>query len=148
MTDTTDEITTPAIAAFDHVGLTVRDLEASIEWYRKVFQAKPVAGDFPHYGREWTGFARLLVEPHTNTSFGLHHNTANQGEEMNEARTGLDHVSFRVDGREALAAWAARLDDLGVAHSGIQSVKTPFAFSTIIFRDLDNNQLEFIAPGV
>jgi catechol 2,3-dioxygenase-like lactoylglutathione lyase family enzyme len=152
MTDITtadaDNDRTPVIAAFDHIGLTVRDLETSIAWYQNVFKAEIVDGDFPHYGREWTGFARLLVEPHTKTAFGLHHNTANEGEEMNEARTGLDHVSFRVDGRGALDAWAAWLDRLGVAHSGIQSVTKPFAYSTVIFRDLDNNQLEFIAPGV
>jgi len=142
------EITTPAITGFDHVGLTVRDLEASIDWYQKVFQATLVDGTLPHYGREWTGFARLIIEPHSNIAIGLHHNAANQGEEMNEVRTGLDHVSFKVDGREGLEAWANRLDSLGVAHSGIQSVKAPFAFSTLIFRDLDNNQLEFFAAGV
>jgi hypothetical protein len=33
------------------------------------------------------------------------------------------------------------LDSLGTAHSGIQSSREPFVYSTIVFRDLDNIQL-------
>jgi hypothetical protein len=88
MTETTAEITTPAVTGPDHVGLTVRNLEASINWYEK------------------------------------------------------------VDGPEGLEAQANRLGSLDAGHSGIQSVKEPFVFSTVIFRDIDNNQLEFIAVGV
>ena len=141
------QATTPAITGMDHFAFTVRDLAKSIDWYLKVFDATPVEGDLTHYGREWTGYARLVIEPRTGISIGLHHNNANQGEEFDEVRTGLDHISFRVDGREGLEAWANRLDDLGVAHSGIQSVKEPFVYSTIVFRDLDLIQLEFIAIG-
>jgi glyoxylase I family protein len=144
MSDTTP----PRITGVDHVGLTVRDLEAAIAWYAKVFQATIVDGKLPHYGREWTGYARMVIVPHSHIGIGLHHNTANQSEEMNETRTGLDHVSFKVDGRDGLEAWASRLDSMGIAHSGIQSVKEPFVYSAIVFRDIDNNQLEFFAAGV
>ena len=144
MTDTT----APPFLGVDHFAFTVRDLAASVAWYQKVFQANVVDGRLPHYGREWTGYARLVVEPRTGLAIGLHHNEANEGEEMNEIRTGLDHISLKVEGREGLEAWASWLDSLGVAHSGIQSAKEPFVYSTIIFRDIDNNQLEVIAPGV
>jgi hypothetical protein len=33
-------------------------------------------------------------------------------------------------------------------HSGIQSKKEPFVFSTIVFRDIENSQLEVIAVDV
>jgi len=142
------ETTAPSFIGVDHFAFTVRDIEASVAWYQKVFQANVVDGKLPHYGREWTGYALLLVEPRTGLAIGLHHNEANQGEEMNEIRTGLDHIALKVEGREGLEAWASWLDSLGIAHSGIQSVKEPFVYSVIIFRDIDNNQLEIMAPGV
>jgi len=142
------ETLAPAFDGVHHVAFTVRDVDKSIEWYKKVFQADLVEGTLPHYGREWTGYARLVVEPRTGLAIGLHHNNANQAEEMNETRTGLDHISLKVDGRHGLEAWADWLDSLGIAHSGIQSKKEPFVFSTIVFRDLDNNQLEVIAVDV
>ena len=142
------ETTAPSFIGVDHFAFTVRDIEASVAWYQKVFQANVVDGKLPHYGREWTGYALLLVEPRTGLAIGLHHNEGNQGEEMNEIRTGLDHIALKVEGREGLEAWASWLDSLGIAHSGIQSVKEPFVYSVIIFRDIDNNQLEIMAPGV
>ncbi|MBE1585392.1 VOC family protein [Nonomuraea angiospora] len=139
------EPSTPPISGLHHFAFTVRDLEASIAWYQKVFQATLVDGDLPHYGREWTGYANLVIEPRTGLAIGLHRHEANQDEEFNEARTGLDHVSLRVDGREGLEAWADWLDGLGVAHSGIQRRTRPFVHSTIVFRDIDNIQLEVVA---
>ncbi|WP_433222272.1 VOC family protein [Dactylosporangium sp. CS-047395] len=135
----------PSFEGVHHIGLTVRDLGKSVEWYKKVFRGDLVNGKLPHYGREWTGFAELVVEPRSGLAIGLHHNTNNLGEEMDEAHTGLDHLSLRVEGRQGLQEWADWLDSLGIAHSGIQSVKEPFVYSTLVFRDLDNNQLEFIA---
>ncbi|WP_105975301.1 VOC family protein [Streptomyces geranii] len=142
------ESTAPPIGGLHHFAFTVRDLEASVAWYRKVFQATLVEGVLPHYGREWTGFARLVIEPRTGLAIGLHHNDGNRGEEFDEVRTGLDHVSLRVEGREGLEAWADWLDSIGVAHSGIQSNKEPFVFSTVVFRDIDNIQLEVMAVDV
>ena len=37
-----------------------------------------------------------------------------------------------------------KLDELGVAHSGIRDLTEPLPFSTLVFRDPDNIQLEFI----
>jgi len=142
------EPTTPPISGLHHFAFTVRDLEVSIAWYQKVFQATLVDGRLPHYGREWTGFANLVIEPRTGLAIGLHHNEGNQSEEFDEVRTGLDHISLRVEGREGLEAWADWLDSLEVAHSGIQSKKEPFVFSTIVFRDPDNIQLEVVAVDV
>jgi hypothetical protein len=67
---------------------------------------------------------------------------------MIETWTGLDHISLQMEGREGLEAQASWLDNIGVAHSGIQSVKEPFVHSTIVFRDIDNNQMEVIAVDV
>jgi glyoxylase I family protein len=139
---------TPPISKVHHVAFTVRNLEASIAWYQRVFNATLVDGKLVHYGREWTGYANLVIEHQTGLAIGLHHNVANAGEEFNEIRTGLDHFSLQVEGREGLEAWADWLDSLEIAHSGIQSQTEPFVYSTIVFRDIDLIQLEVVAVGV
>jgi catechol 2,3-dioxygenase-like lactoylglutathione lyase family enzyme len=128
-----------------HVSLTVTDLPASIEWYQRVFRTQRLDITIPHYGREETGYSVLLPEPRSGLIFGLHTNTGNRGEPFDEARTGLDHVSFGVSGRPALEAWVAWLDELGVEHTGIVDEVDPIRYSTVVFRDPDNIQLELIA---
>jgi len=45
----------PIVDGVHHFGITVRDLDKGIEWYKRVFQGDLVQGTLPHYGREWTG---------------------------------------------------------------------------------------------
>ena len=128
-----------------HLSLTVTDLEASIAWYQRVFRTERLDLTVPHYGREETGYSVLLPEPRSGLIFSLHKNTGNRGEQFDEAHTGLDHVSFSVNGRSALEVWVAWLDDLGISHTGIVDETDPITYSTVVFRDPDNIQLEFIA---
>ena len=128
-----------------HVSLTVTDLEVSVAWYRRVFRTERMDVTIPHYGREETGYSVLLPEPRSGLIFGLHTNTGNRGERFDEARTGLDHVSFGVAGRAALETWTAWLDELGISHTGVVDETTPITYSTVVFRDPDNIQLELIA---
>ena len=58
---------------------------------------------------------------------------------FDERAVGLDHLALRVPDRAALEAWAKRLDDLGVEHSGVVDES---AGPLIVFRDPDNIQLE------
>lgn len=137
-----------AITGVHHLSLTVTDLEASIAWYQRVFRTQRLDLQIPHYGREETGFSVLLPEPRSGLIFGLHRNTGNGGEAFDEARTGLDHVSFGVADRAELVAWTQWLDELGIEHTGVVDETEPIAYSTVVFRDPDNIQLEFIAmPG-
>ncbi len=133
------------IGGVHHVALTVIDLEASIAWYQKVFRADLMGVTIPHHGREETGYSVLLVEPRSGLIFGLHSNADNRGETFDEAHTGLDHVSFGVAGRPALQTWATWLDELGISNTGIVDETVPIAYSTIVFRDPNNIQLELIA---
>ncbi|MGH3563716.1 MAG: VOC family protein [Mycobacterium sp.] len=130
-----------------HLSLTVTDVEASAAWYQRLFGMDRLPMTFPHHGKEETGYGVLLVDPRSGAAIGLHTNTANAGEAFDEARTGLDHVSFNAATRAELEAWTARLDQLGVEHTGIRDQKEPFPYSTVVFRDPDNIQLEFIALG-
>jgi catechol 2,3-dioxygenase-like lactoylglutathione lyase family enzyme len=143
-----DSAKAPAITHVHHVSLTVTDLDASIAWYQRVFQTQRLDLTIPHYGREDTGYSVLLPEPRSGLIFGLHTNTGNRGEAFDEVRTGLDHVSFGVAGRSELQAWTEWLDHVGVAHSGIVDETQPIKYSTVVFRDPDNIQLELIAMDV
>ena len=49
-----------------------------------------------------------------------------------------------------LDAWASWLDSLGITHSGAIDAADPMPYSTLVFRDPDNVQLEIFymdAPG-
>jgi catechol 2,3-dioxygenase-like lactoylglutathione lyase family enzyme len=137
----------PAITGIHHFSATVRDVEASVDWYRRVFGLERVPGTFPHYEREETGYAVLVVDSRSGLFNGLHENTGNQGEEFDECRTGLDHIGFNVTDRSELDRWAEHLTAIGVEHSGIRDVKEPIAFSTLVCRDPDNIQLELFTMG-
>lgn len=140
----TEPSTAPAMAAIHHFSPTVSDLEASAAWYERVFGMNRVPVPFPHHDDEDGGYAVLLIEPRSGVAIGLHHHEAHSGQGFDERHTGLDHISFSVAQRADLDAWTAWLDQAGVAHSGVRDVDKPVPFSTIVFRDPDNIQLELI----
>lgn len=134
----------PTFGGVHHVSLTVTDLETSIAWYRRVFRTERLDITIPHHGREETGYSVLLPEPRSGLIFGLHTNTGNDGNRFDESFTGLDHVSFGVADRAALQVWTAWLDELGISHTGVVDETDPITYSTVVFRDPDNIQLELI----
>jgi glyoxylase I family protein len=62
---------------------------------------------------------------------------------FSEDRTGLDHLSFRVDSRSDLVTAVDLLDERGVAHDGIKDIGAGYILE---FRDPDNIALELYAP--
>ncbi|MEL7584755.1 MULTISPECIES: VOC family protein [Brevibacterium] len=142
-----DDQSTPPVTGLHHLSLTVTDLDRSLEWYQRVLGWERQPGTFPHYDRESTGYGVLLADPASGMIIGLHTNTANEGETFEESRTGLDHVSLQVEDRATLENWVEWLDELGIAHTGIRDLTEPFSYSTVVFRDPDNVQLEFVAVG-
>ena len=130
---------TPEFPSLTHVALTVRDLSVSVPWYETLLDAKPALDedtdpDF-HHTVYLIGNGNLL---------GLHqHETPAPEGDFSEYRVGLDHVAFGVANRAELEKWAQRLDELGVAHSGL---KDATYVSGVIFRDPDGIALEFFAP--
>jgi glyoxylase I family protein len=83
-----------------------------------------------------------LAHPPSGLVLCLVGHAENSGDAFSEFRTGLDHLEFRVDRRDGLDKWATRLDELGIAHSGVKTPpNTDNAMLTV--RDPDNIQLEF-----
>ena len=142
-TETTEASTGPALAGIQHVGLTVRDVEASAEWYMRVLRLERQFEE-PHHHSDEGGYAVVLGTADMSLNVGLDHHPANGGDAFDPTRTGLDHVCFQVSDAAALTAWAAHLDQRSVAHSGVYAMEgTPFKLLT--FADPDGIQLELIA---
>lgn len=130
-------MTETSFAGVNHIAINVRDLDASVQWYGAVLDFEPL---FP-----WNTdtFDRLIMGHPSGVVIGLTRHKHSDGEAGFNARvTGLDHLAFTVSSEEALAAWAVRLTEAGVEHSGVQ-VTPETGFTLIAFRDPDGIQLEF-----
>jgi catechol 2,3-dioxygenase-like lactoylglutathione lyase family enzyme len=134
----------PAVTGYHHFAATAADVEASAQWYERVFGMTRMPGTFPHHGAEKDGYAVVLMEPRSGIVLGLHHHGGNPGQPFDERRTGLDHMSFAVAGRADLGVWASWLDSLGVENSGVVDADSPVPYSVVVFRDPDHIQLELI----
>lgn len=129
----------PHLTGRVEVNLSVRDPARSVEWYAAVFGMAPLYDHDPGDGRPSYS---CLVDDASGFVLCLVGHADNPGDAFSEQRTGLDHLEFLVDGRADLDEWAARLDELGIEHSGVkQPSYTRNAMLT--FRDPDNIQLEF-----
>jgi glyoxylase I family protein len=128
------------LSGIHHVALNVRDIEVSTRWYGEVLGFVPL---FPY---DTDDFERRLVRHPSGVVLGLtKHRHPDAATPFSERRTGLDHLAFAVDDRSVLDAWAQRLTDAGVEHSGVKV--TPATGSALVaFRDPDGIQLEVYAP--
>jgi glyoxylase I family protein len=99
-----------------HAGLTVTDLDRSVDWYGGVL-----------------GFTELFREEHEDRAaavlrsgaavVGLVRFATTEGT-FSPRRVGLDHLCFTVRDREELETWARHLDHYGVPNSGIAQMAT------------------------
>ena len=142
-------MTTPHAARLHHIALTVSDLDASVDWYGKVFGVKHLM-DAPHEG----GVGRILADETMSLMFALHAHDASKGEPFEETRTGLDHVGFAVPTRQDLETWQDHLETHGVVRAAKADqplTQSPIADepygSVLVFRDADNIQLELFSQG-
>ena len=131
-----------AITGVHHLGLTVRDVDASAAWYGRVLGFE-VAGRFDAPD----GARRKVFLRHDgfDVRFGLTQHRAGGSDAFDETRVGLDHLAFGVGDRDELEAWATRLMAAGITTSPVAPANTiPGAF-VLVFRDPDNIQLELVA---
>jgi glyoxylase I family protein len=138
----------PGVTGIHHFSPTVSDVEASAQWYERVFGLTRIPVPFPHYGAEDAGHAVVLMDPGSGMVIGLHHHDANPGQAFHESRTGLDHIAFGVAEHSDLDAWASWLDGLGIKHSGVIDTTNPMPYSVVVFRDPDGIPLEIFHMAV
>lgn len=117
-----------ALAGLHHAALSVKSLDASVEWYRKVLGLEETF-------RQELDARRMVVMrfPGRRETLGLVEHDGD-GEDFKPANLGLDHLAFKVSSGEDLEAWPARLDQHRIAHSGV--LETPFG-GMLQFQDLD-----------
>jgi len=128
----------PSIQGASHIALTVRDREASAEWYQRVFGWQVLRRY--EAGQEAGSPRILLFDPASFFAVGLCQPADASGDAFDYRRTGLDHFAFRVADQAALEEWTAHLDGLGVAHSPVRDVAGLGKF--VSFEDPDGIQFE------
>jgi len=129
----------PSITGRVELNLTVRDPVRSAAWYSELLGMR-TRYDFAAADGRMRYIC--LVEPRSGLVLCLVGHATNPGEAFSEFRTGLDHLEFLVPHRDHLHQWVERLDELGIAHSGVK--EPPYTRNAMLtFRDPDNIQLEF-----
>ncbi|MGA9872811.1 MAG: VOC family protein [Rhodococcus sp. (in: high G+C Gram-positive bacteria)] len=137
-----------AASDFNHVRLTVSDIDVSRKFYDAVFGFDVAYAWDDNADEEtkkalWFLFGGVIYQ-FAGGLFGLRPVAPDQ-DSFDENRTGLDHLSFSVDTHAALLNATATLDDLGIPHEGIKAAGP--GLSIIEFRDPDNIALEIAGPS-
>jgi glyoxylase I family protein len=130
--------TLPSLSGLHHVGLTVRDIDASERWYADVLGMVRVFVE-PH--PSGGGHTVVINRPETYLFLGLDFHPQADLENFDERRTGLDHLALTVDNRSHLDAWALHLDALGVDHGPIHDKDQP-VHAAMVTRDPDGIPVE------
>ena len=102
------------LLGFHHVAVTIRDLDASVAWYKELL-------GFEELFSEDAPDRRACVMKFPNGSFGvgLVEYPTVPFEAFDPRHSGLDHLAFTVDTLEGIRDWATKLSGAGVIHSGV-----------------------------
>jgi glyoxylase I family protein len=135
---------------FSHVRLTVTDIDRSKAFYDRVF-GWPVAADMSTKAGDpgvrdspdhlYGGCVYLTP---AGLLFGLRPVAAG-GQRFDSEHTGLDHVSFQVESRDALVRALEALEADGIPHGEINDL-SGFGIAILSFSDPDGVHLELTAP--
>ena len=129
----------PLPSGISHLGLSVRNLDRSIEYYREVLGA--VLARPPHDGDRESFSGRMALIRLGSLSVDLYQHAANNDEAFDPAHTGLDHLALAASTYDELEAWASWLNARQVAHSPIRDIGG--VGSMFDFTDPDGIQIEF-----
>lgn len=133
------------IGGIHHLGLTVRDVDASADWYVEVLGFRRV-GKF----ESPDGARRKVFLRHDGLSarLGLTQHRDGGQQVFDETRVGLDHLAFAVADRAELDGWSTRLAATAVVHSPVAPANSIPGAAVLVLRDPDNIQLElFFDPS-
>ena len=121
-----------------HVRLTVSDVARSRAFYEEVLGFQFVM-DLPSGVFLSNGAVGLGLGPSPDPA------RAPASDRFDEARIGLDHLSFGVASRDELERALRLLDERGIPHGEITDLGDAFGMYILAFRDPDNIQLELSA---
>jgi glyoxylase I family protein len=121
-----------------HLRLTVSDVARSRAFYTDIVGFQFVT-DLPSGVFLSNGAVGLGLGPSPDPS------RAPAGDRFDEARIGLDHLSFSVASRDELERARQLLDERGMPHGEVTDLGDAFGMYILAFRDPDNIQLELTA---
>ena len=121
-----------------HLRLTVADVGRSRAFYEGVLGFRHVM-DLPAGVFLSNGAVGLGIGPSPAPE------RAPANDRFDEARVGLDHLSFQVASRDELERAARLLDERGVPRGEVTDLGDAFGLYVLAFRDPDNIQLELTA---
>ena len=135
-------------SGYAHVRLTVTDIARSKTFYDELFGWPTAvdsseAVDQPGVTEDPEQFyGGVVYQTPQGTLFGLRP----VGEDaFDSTRTGLDHVSFAVESRDALQSALQALDDAGIRHGEIIDLADA-GIAILSFQDPDDINVELTAP--
>jgi len=135
-------------SGFAHVRLTVTDIGRSRAFYDRVF-GWPVAVDTSAQVDEpgvrespEQFYGGVVYQSPSGALFGLR---PVGGQPFDSEHTGLDHVSFMVESRDALLGARQSLDEAGIAHGEVIDLADA-GIAILSFSDPDGIHLELTAP--
>lgn len=134
----------PALAGYHHLGITVRDIDASEAWYSRTFG---LVRAFVEKHDNDTGYAVVMTRPGTPFFLGLDHHHEADRQEFDPRRTGLDHFALAVTSPDEVKSWAAHLDSLGVEHEPVLELDDPMPLALVLLRDPDGIVIEIVWTG-
>ena len=125
-----------AVPVIHHIGFSVRDIDASADWYTRLFDLTLVAEiDEP-------APMKVFMTPQ-GQAIDLRQDPRVSAASFTQEVVGLDHVGFICSSRDELDEWRDRLASHRVEFSEV--VESPFGWH-LNFRDPDGIQLEFFLP--
>lgn len=142
------------VGPIHHLRLTVTDVNRSREFYTSVLgfgiaAEAPPPVDHPEHALVKDALQDGVVLINGNMLMGLRPANAahlSKGDQFEELRVGLDHLSFSMGSRDELERALGVLDERGVPHGAIKDLGSIFRLYVLAFRDPDNIQLELAAP--
>lgn len=108
----------PAVSGLHHVTFVVSDLDSGIDWFSRVLGVTHIPR-FDHHDESGARYGVILQLAGFPGMLELR--LADAGYPL---RADYDPVTFEVASAQSLEAWAAHLDDAGVARSAIKQRRT------------------------
>ena len=128
-------MTAPSLKGLHHIKLPVADLDASLAWYQRVFDAQHLTR-FDHYDGAGIRYAIIVQLPGLDVPVELR-----WAPQAAAAIAGYDPVSFVAGGADDLQRWVEHLDALSIEHSPLI---TALAGQLVIFPDPDGTYLRLL----